>query len=66
MDASQKTDLNVNVDKVQGRPVEIYGVKYIQRKEKNGKYTDELYNAETQELVGRLVIEGDKVRVEVL
>lgn len=65
MDASQKTDLNVNTAKITGRTVEIYGVKYIQRKEKNGKYTDELYNAETQELAGRLVIEGDKVRIEV-
>ena len=65
MDATQKTDLNVNKAKITGRTVEIYGVKYIQRKEKNGKYTDELYNAETQELAGRLVIEGDKVRIEV-
>jgi hypothetical protein len=55
----------VNTAKITGRTVEIYGVKYIQRKEKNGKYTDELYNAETQELAGRLVIEGDKVRIEV-
>jgi len=65
MDATQKTDLNVNTAKITGRTVEIYGVKYIQRKEKNGKYTDELYNSETQELAGRLVIEGDKVRIEV-
>ena len=65
MDATQKTELNVNKDKITGRTVEIYGVKYIQRKEKNGKYTDELYNAETHELAGRLVIEGDKVRIEV-
>ena len=65
MDASQKTDLNVNKAKITGRTVDIYGVKYIQRKEKNGKYTDELYNAETQELAGRLVIDGDKVRIEV-
>lgn len=65
MDATQKTDLNVKTAKITGRTVEIYGVKYIQRKEKNGKYTDELYNAETQELAGRLVIDGDKVRIEV-
>ena len=65
MDATQKTELNVDKDKIKGRTVEIYGVKYIQRKDKSGKYTDELYNAETQELAGRLVIEGDKVRIEV-
>ncbi len=64
LDATQQTALNINDVTIKGRTVEIYGVKYIQRKEKSGKYTNELYNAETHELAGRLVIEGDKVRIE--
>lgn len=60
MDATQQAALNIKTDVIKGTAVEIYGVKYIR---KTG--TQELYNAETKEYVGRLVIENGMAKIVV-
>jgi hypothetical protein len=62
MDATQQTALNVNKKVIKGRALKINGIKYIQK-----QGTQELYNAETMELVAMLVETADgKVKIELL
>lgn len=60
MDATQQAALNVQTDVIKGTAITIYGVKYIR---KTG--TTDLYNAETKEYVGKLVLEDGVARIVV-
>ena len=58
MDATQQTALNVRKETLKGTAITIYGIKYIRK-----QGTAELYNADTQEYVGKLVVEEGVAKI---
>jgi hypothetical protein len=58
MDATQQTALNVRKETLKGTAITIYGIKYIRK-----QGTTDLYNADTQEYVGKLVVEDGVAKI---
>jgi len=62
MDATQQTALNVNKKTIRGRALTVNGTKYIQK-----QGTNELYDADTMDLVATLIeTEDGKVKIEMI
>jgi hypothetical protein len=62
MDAGQETNLNVRKETIKGITMTVNGTKYIRK-----RGTNELYDAETEELVGTVIETADgKVKIELL
>ena len=62
MDAGQETNLNVRKETIKGITMTVNGTKYIRK-----RGTNELYDAETEELVGTVIETADgKVKIELM